>query len=320
MHYSLGCRAAQLYEDNPGALNRDYALLLPSDQTTTADHASAQLSAAEVLAPADSEKLQGHGSSSAAPAEQTFATLVAAEPRDTQVGEVSIAASEAASTAVETHLSRLEKNAQSFDAAPQPSADTTERNVSAPTTNELPIRRLRFSREHPDAAGRTSSVTAHIQQAPSVATGGSRADEESSSMEHGPHAADASIAAKPQQRGRRLWGVWSLLRRGKHADREPPALSDAAGSESTDAVLRPEDSSAVASASQLPTGMSSEVAHAEETSRSGRITPAGVDQPGTVIVHAAEPAVGWPPEMPVSDAAMNVWNLILLPYMSLPGT
>ena len=313
MHTSIGCRAAQLYEDNPDALSRDYALLLPSDQTAPADHASSQLSAAELPASADSEKPQGQGSSKAAPAEQTYETLVAAEPWDMQVGEGSIAASEPASTALESHLSRLEEGAQSAGPAPQLSADTKERDASASISNELPIRRLHFSSNDPDAADATSSASTSLQQAPVAATGASGVDEESSAVEHDPHT-DASATAKPRQRGRRLWGVWSLLRRSRHADDGRTAHSDAAGSASPDVVQQPNDSSAKASAAQLPAGTSSEVAHATEAISSGGYTPSGVDQPGTVIVHAAEPAVGWPPEMPVSDAATNIWNLLVSPH------
>ncbi len=300
-----GYLVAQLYEDNPGALSRDYALLQPSHQTTTEDQAAAAPSALEETAPADSKQLQDQGSSTAAPAEDTHET-VAAEARDAyEVGEGSVAASKPAPTAVESHLSRLDEGTQSVGAAPQPSGDTTGRDASAPTSDELPIRRLHFASDRPDAASRTSSASTSVQQAPATGSGGSGAGEESSSIEHSPHA-DASAAAKPQQRGRRLWGVWSLFRRGRHADGERTAPSGVAGSTETNALLQPIDSSATASAAQLPAGTSSEVAHAKEAIGSGRNMLPGTDQPGTAIVHSAEPAAGWLPKLPVSNAATNV--------------
>ena len=289
----------QLYEDNPGALSRDYALLQPDSQLDAGEHAPEELSAQEAPVSADSRKPRDQGSSNAAPAEHTHDTAAARdERRPHRAGEGSIA--EAVPTAVDSHLSRLKQGMQLVSAALQPSVEPTTSDVSAPPANELPVRRLYFPNADPAAAGRHSSASISLQQAPTAATGGSEATEESTSGRHDARV-DGSVAVKPQQRSRRLWGVWSLLRRGKHADEGCTAPSDVAGSANTDAVLQPVNSSATALAAHLSAEPPCEVTTANRTSSSGHELLAA--EPVTTIIHEAETGAGWLPEMLVRPAA-----------------
>ena len=300
----------QLYEDNPGALSRDYALLQLNYEASAGDHAPATLSGPEAPAPADSIQAQDQGSGNAAPVEHPHNTAAAAGAPDARnISEGSIAASEAASMAVNSHLIQHREDEQSVSAAPRPSASTTARDASASASDELPIRRLQFSSVDPDAASLTSTASTSLQQASATAAGGLGADMESTINEDDAHV-DGVAAKPPQQRGRRLWGVWSLLRRGKHADGERTAPHGVAGSADVNAGVQPEHSSGTASVAQLPVDTAAQVATADGPCRSGHEPLPASDQPGTTIVHAMQPAAGWLPERPVSKDACALFSVL----------
>lgn len=211
----------QLYEDNPEALSRDFSLLQASGQISAGANQATAFCAEDLSVPANGERMQHQPSLTGEPLERAAKAEAGADAKPAHEPEAgSATASEATSPAVAAELSHVSSSVHSL--APSPLLSCSAASAPASDSDQLPVRRLHFSSVESDAASRRSGAATVANQEPAPVSGEFIVHDVSSSSQHDPPPT-GSAAAKPQKRGRRLWGVWSLLRRGKHADGEQTA-------------------------------------------------------------------------------------------------
>ena len=210
---------SQLYEDNPGALVRDCELLQPYNQVN--DGATPRAT----VAPTPREDIKASGahqggqfSGSTGPLELDSASSAAltSAPAVDSLREASL-------TSLEAPATRLAVSAHASDTEPAVQTGAPHGDDSAP--DALPIRRLQFASLNSDAVG--GALAADQQHSPVAGQGGDAAGRSLTQR----HAAQQTGRQADKPKGRRLWGVWSLLRRGKHAEDEqaPPVPGAAIG-------------------------------------------------------------------------------------------